>query len=755
MLDRHLFALVGTKPLLSFSGHPDHNPARFVDGACLRYVLSWIPGSVDRTLMQSRAAQLCNLLGQQSLQVFAFSMLITPFEAHATSAFPALVQIPVTLLTVLSLYLPARLHQVYRGRTPKAAPAQPLQFQHQPVALQQVELPALVGAVARAARLRTLRRNLNRSSAATLTNVTSHQIYSTLLRMISTPREHYLTSCATRAPLRIGIVVECLDRVPAFAAKIIADIQASNFAEIGLVLEVNRQQPTATPHVLYRLYLRLDERMRPSNDPLAPLDCRDTLAGVEILQADLKVREGCGELSPANSITEIRSKKLDVLVALIGGPALIDLSGELPYGVWWLSPGDNEFYRGGPSDFWEIREHNPISAVTLCAAYAHTKDYLVLAKALFATEQTISISRNRYLPYWGSTELIIGKLHDLHEFGWQLLLQTAKAATSYKGRRPLDGYPSNVEMASWLGPILVKKALSYPFRKKVVQHWKIAVRANAPSLFEPDTSHCGFRWIDPPKGHSWADPFVFEHESKYWLFFEDYSYETMRGSIACAEISDDGVVRGAPLVCLENRDCHYSYPHVFREGSEILMIPESFESNSVDLYCCRRFPNEWVHDSILMQGRFVDTTLWQAEGLWWLATTSAEPAPGAGFLWLYYSSSLRGKWQLHPANPISTDIRTSRGAGRVFRDGNRLIRPSQSGAPTYGYSLTFHEITELTPQRYAERPMKTIGPEHWPGLAGVHTYNRNAQLEFIDGRTPVSLERLKSWRDANPDSADP
>src|SRR5579864_8547988 len=36
--------------------------------------------------------------------------------------------------------------------------------------------------------------------------------YSTLLRMISTPREHYLTSCATRAPLRIGIVVERLDR---------------------------------------------------------------------------------------------------------------------------------------------------------------------------------------------------------------------------------------------------------------------------------------------------------------------------------------------------------------------------------------------------------------------------------------------------------------------------------------------------------------------------------------------------------------
>jgi hypothetical protein len=120
-------------------------------------------------------------------------------------------------------------------------------------------------------------------------------------------------------------------------------------------------------------------------------------------------------------------------------------------------------------------------------------------------------------------------------------------------------------------------------RKKIVQHWKVAVRANAPPLFEPHTTASGFHWIEPPTGHAWADPFGFEHEGKHWLFFEDYSYETMRGRIACVEISEDGKVRGAPLVCLENSHCHYSYPHVFRAGSEIFMIPESFESKSVSL----------------------------------------------------------------------------------------------------------------------------------------------------------------------------
>jgi hypothetical protein len=147
MLDRHLFALAGTKPLLGFSGHPDHNPARFLDAACLGYMLSWIPGSLDRRLMQSRAADFCNRLGQHSLQVFAFSMLITRFEAHVTSAFPVVVQLLLTLLTVLSLYLPARLHQLYRQRGAKAAPPQPLRLESLPAGLQPGELPVLVGSL--------------------------------------------------------------------------------------------------------------------------------------------------------------------------------------------------------------------------------------------------------------------------------------------------------------------------------------------------------------------------------------------------------------------------------------------------------------------------------------------------------------------------------------------------------------------------------------------------------------------------------
>jgi hypothetical protein len=289
----------------------------------------------------------------------------------------------------------------------------------------------------------------------------------------------------------------------------------------------------------------------------------------------------------------------------------------------------------------------------------------------------------------------------------------------------------------------LKKAISYPFRKATVQHWRIACRVNGRPLYSDSGSDfSGFRWIEPPKGHFWADPFAFEFDGKCWAFFEDYSYNEKRAGIACSEISPLGDL-GLPLLCLDDPGHHYSYPHIFRAGSEILMIPESFDSNSINLFRCQQFPNKWISEATLLEGEFVDTTIWEHEGLWWLMTTSAQPSSRAGSLLLFYSESVRGRWHFHPANPISTDIRRNRGGGRVFRSHNRLIRPSQSSAPCYGYSVTLNEITELSRQRYYEQPFKTITPEHWEGLSGIHTYNWAGNVELIDGSTTLPLKRVQ------------
>jgi hypothetical protein len=117
MVDRHLLALWGINPLLRFDGHPDHNPVRFLDAACLGYLVWWIPRALDLAAMKLRFFRFLNLLGGHSLQVFAFSLLVTRFEASTLKTSSPGLQLFAAVITVLSLGLPAWLHQFFREQS--------------------------------------------------------------------------------------------------------------------------------------------------------------------------------------------------------------------------------------------------------------------------------------------------------------------------------------------------------------------------------------------------------------------------------------------------------------------------------------------------------------------------------------------------------------------------------------------------------------------------------------------------------------
>jgi hypothetical protein len=369
---------------------------------------------------------------------------------------------------------------------------------------------------------------------------------------------------------------------------------------------------------------------------------------------------------------------------------------------------------------------------------------LVLCKSLFSTETTVSVSRNRFPAYWGSTDLVIRKLNELHRFGWNHLLERAVPAGPYRGKKKIYRTPTNLEMVRWLAPVMAKKAIRRLLSpKSQVQHWRIGVRVNGPRLFEqtgaPDLS--GFRWLEPPAGYFWADPFVIEHDGRPWVFYEEYSYLHRRAHISCAEIAADGSFT-SPTRCLVNDQHHYSYPHVFRAGKDLFMIPESVDSNTVDLYRCAEFPAKWELVTTLLRGRFVDTSIWQHDNAWWLMTTTAEPDARSGSLLLFYSDAITGPWHFHPANPISTDIRNNRNAGSVFETGSHLVRPSQNCSGLYGRDLSLNQITELTKERYAERRLLTLEPDPSSAINGIHTYNWCGKVELIDGQTTTSVKRV-------------
>jgi hypothetical protein len=139
-------------------------------------------------------------------------------------------------------------------------------------------------------------------------------------------------SPADRPPLRIGLLLDSTE-LSLFYARIIEDIQASNFAKIELL--VFRKPPTpATNHrpssrlgslsrrlfdaklrqrTLYNLYLRLDKRMTPRNHPLDKFDGSALLAGIESITVE-PIGSKFVHRFPEDALEKVRSKNLDVLL---------------------------------------------------------------------------------------------------------------------------------------------------------------------------------------------------------------------------------------------------------------------------------------------------------------------------------------------------------------------------------------------------------------------------------------------------------
>jgi len=245
-------------------------------------------------------------------------------------------------------------------------------------------------------------------------------------------------------------------------------------------------------------------------------------------------------------------------------------------------------------------------------------------------------------------------------------------------------------------------------------------------------------WLEAPSGHYYADPFVISHQGRRCLFVEDFDIAADKGSIICLELDENGIP-GPAKISLE-RPYHLSYPQVFVRDGEAFMIPESGYNNTVELYHAVCFPSQWELIRVLFRGPAFDTTVLHHDGLYWFFVTLIDNRnPHRIELMLFHSDSLCGDWTLHPASPISRDIRVARCAGALFLDGGTWIRPAQDGSETYGGAVRFQRIVHIDQREYREEAAGAVTARMIPGATGVHTYNRNGELEVIDCKSRVDL----------------
>jgi hypothetical protein len=230
----------------------------------------------------------------------------------------------------------------------------------------------------------------------------------------------------------------------------------------------------------------------------------------------------------------------------------------------------------------------------------------------------------------------------------------------------------------------------------------------------------------------YADPFIFAHGDRTWVFVEEFPYATNKGIISVFEISRDGVV-AAPKPVLE-APYHLSYPLVFRHNGVIYMMPESCGARRLELYRAERFPDVWVREGVLLDNVVAsDATILERDGAFRLfATISEEGQSDWDYLHVYSGDTPLGPWRPHPRNPVLIDASQARAAGHAFTKEGRLFRPTQDCSRGYGSALAICEIENLDDLTYSQRVVARLDVGRRQGFHGVHTLNDGAGIEVID-----------------------
>jgi hypothetical protein len=292
--------------------------------------------------------------------------------------------------------------------------------------------------------------------------------------------------------------------------------------------------------------------------------------------------------------------------------------------------------------------------------------------------------------------------------------------------------------AAWMRNIL-KRILQEITR----EHWVVGV-INAPvqqvcQSFDPAT----IRWLPPPPDGFLADPFgVTQPDGTLVILAEELSWQDNRGRIVAFESRPDGTV--TPSRNVFEFTTHASYPQLIEHDGGIYCIPETLAQRRVQLFRAAPFPDQWVADTVLLEDfAGADATVCRHAGRWWLFVGNHDDQDEAK-LFVFHAQDLRGPWHPHAANPVKCDLRSARPAGPFFMLDGALYRPAQDCSVTYGGAVIINRIDRLTPEEFAEQPVRRLAPAaHGPYPHGLHTLSSAGNLTLVDGkRHAISLASL-------------
>jgi len=551
-----------------------------------------------------------------------------------------------------------------------------------------------------------------------------------------------------KSKLKVGLLLDSYN-ISAWSLKMIENIIDSDYSEISLVIISDNQRTVKNrtllskvknnrgriAHLLIRMALEFIYRNLIERNTYLP-DANEKVSSKALLHflPTIKVktiRKKWSDYFNKADICEIEKHNIDILVRCGFGILRGDILNAARYGIWSFHHGDNLMNRGGPAGFWESMESWDETGSVLQILTEDLDNGKVLYRS-FSCTNNMSVTDNKNNYYWKSLSFMTRKMKELYTEGENSFFKKVE----FENRHPvfyserLYVKPTNLELAKLTSKKIKEKITRLYENKYYLNQWILMFHIS----HEFSSSLWRYKKIIPPIDRFWADPHVIYSNSKYYIFIEEFLYSTQKGHISLIIMDENG--KYSQPEKLFEKPYHLSYPFIFEHQNTYYMIPESIDNNTIELYKCHEFPYKWEFQMNLMENvSAVDTTLLFYKNKWWMFTNIVENDGASSFdeLFLFYSDDLfTNVWHPHPLNPIVSDCKAARPAGKIFIENGILYRPSQNCSRRYGYGFNINEITLLDEKNYTETLVSSVKPNWDKTLIGTHTFNRVNSLHVID-----------------------
>lgn len=534
-----------------------------------------------------------------------------------------------------------------------------------------------------------------------------------------------------REPVRVGLLVNSFMQ-PHWVYKIITDIQRSSIAQVVLIVKLenfNGKQEKSisrilrkTNYILYMTYMALDNYIsRVNPNALKEMNIEKCISDCPVIQVR---RLTCED------ITAIHEYALDIALDFSFQKIRGDIVHIAKYGVWAYDDECSPLSHRVPSGFWEVMRGQPVTESTL-RVLEESGNGKVLCRSYVATNR-FSVKRNRNGFLWNSSSFVLRKINGIYENGSLQLDDEVLDSSSDMSNPSMQAKPTNFHIFPYLINILGKYCVFYIQNIFCYDQWFIAYKIEDKETYIGDVPH-GFKALVSPKGTFWADPFPVKYNDRYFIFTEEYVYKNKKGHITVIEMNENLDYKNSTKVL--EKDHHLSYPFIFQWCGDYYMIPETAHARSIELYRCAAFPFDWKLEKILLSDiKAVDTTLAEINGLWWMfVNVGIDGTSNDVDLYLFYANTPMGPWKPHKRNPVKSDVRSARSAGRIFFWQGEMYRPSQDCSEGYGHAIAINKIICIDTDRYIEAEVSKILPQWSSNVVANHTLNSCENLTVIDG----------------------